>query len=157
MTDRLGYERLSAACAEGAELDPGRREDFRRQLHDTAPALADAFDRLIAADQEAGDFLEPPADGSGSFEPGERIGAYRLVAPVGDGGMGAVYLAARDDAQFDQRVAVKLIHAGLGGGAGARFREERQILASLSHPYIAHLIDGGETATGQPSESVSSP
>ena len=150
MTDRLGYERLSAAFAEWAELDPGGREAFRQRVHDTSPALADAFDRLIAADSEAGDFLEPPADGSGSFEPGERIGAYRLVAPVGDGGMGAVYLAARDDAQFDQRVAVKLIHAGLGGAASVRFREERQILASLSHPYIAHLIDGGETAAGQP-------
>jgi non-specific serine/threonine protein kinase/serine/threonine-protein kinase len=81
---------------------------------------------------------------------GSRIGAFRLVAPVGTGGMSAVFLAERDDGAFRQRVAIKLISAPLTHPATIRrFRAERQILASLRHPHIVTLLDGGVTPDGQ--------
>jgi serine/threonine-protein kinase len=79
----------------------------------------------------------------------ERIGRYRIVSEIGHGGMGAVYLAERDD-DFHQRVAIKVVRGVLGEHGLRRFRAERQILASLNHPCIAQLIDGGTTAEGLP-------
>jgi tetratricopeptide (TPR) repeat protein len=77
---------------------------------------------------------------------GTRIGAYRLDERLGEGGMGVVYAASRDDAQFKQSVAIKILRHGLGSpGAIARFRDERQILATLEHPNIVRLLDGGST------------
>ncbi len=81
---------------------------------------------------------------------GTRIGPYRVKEFIGQGGMGAVYLAERDD-DFTQKVALKLIRPGFDSAeAVARFRVERQILAHLQHPGIARLLDGGMTADGQP-------
>jgi serine/threonine protein kinase len=79
----------------------------------------------------------------------ERVGNFRVLGVLGRGGMGEVYLGKRDDGQFEQRVAIKLIQAG-APGLMRRFLDERRILASLEHPNIARLIDGGITATGQP-------
>jgi hypothetical protein len=77
---------------------------------------------------------------------GRRLGRFRLLELLGEGGMGAVYLAERDDAQFSQRVAIKILsHAVRSPGAIARFRDERQILAGLEHPSIVRLIDGGSS------------
>jgi tetratricopeptide (TPR) repeat protein len=77
---------------------------------------------------------------------GVRIGAYRLEEKLGEGGMGIVYAASRDDAQFRQSVAIKILRHGLGSpSAIARFRDERQILATLEHPNIVRLLDGGST------------
>ncbi len=82
---------------------------------------------------------------------GERIGAYRIVRTIGRGGMGAVFLAERDDRQYTQRVAIKVVSdITLSPEILGRFIGERQILAKLDHPYIAHLIDGGETDSGVP-------
>lgn len=76
---------------------------------------------------------------------------YRIIRPLGRGGMGVVYLAERDTAEFEHRVAIKVIKQGvLLEPMIERFRRERQILARLNHPHIAHLHDGGETADGQP-------
>jgi len=81
---------------------------------------------------------------------GERLGAFRLVREIGRGGMGAVWLADRADGQFAQTVAIKLIRSGWDvADTQARFLAERQILASLQHPNIAHLVDGGVTADGR--------
>ncbi|HEU4766200.1 MAG TPA: protein kinase, partial [Pyrinomonadaceae bacterium] len=78
---------------------------------------------------------------------GSRIGPYKLVREIGRGGMGAVYLAERDDEHYHQQVAIKLIKPGLGGDViRRRFRNEMQILAELNHANIARLFDGGETA-----------
>ncbi len=80
-----------------------------------------------------------------------RIGAYRVTALIGSGGMGAVYAAVRDDDQFRQQVALKLVKRGMDTQfVLRRFRHERQILASLEHPHIARLLDGGTTADGLP-------
>jgi serine/threonine-protein kinase len=82
---------------------------------------------------------------------GERVGAFRLTALLGQGGMATVFLAEREGADFHHEVAVKLLRRGLYSEVEQRlFRRERQALASLSHPHIAHLIDGGITASGIP-------
>jgi serine/threonine protein kinase/tetratricopeptide (TPR) repeat protein len=79
------------------------------------------------------------------------IGPYRILRKLGEGGMGAVYLAERDDAQYKKQVAVKLVKRGMANSfIVRRFRNERQILASLDHPNIAHLLDGGSTEDGLP-------
>ncbi|HYY93626.1 MAG TPA: serine/threonine-protein kinase [Pyrinomonadaceae bacterium] len=81
----------------------------------------------------------------------ERIGRYKILREVGRGGMGVVYLAERESGEFSQRVAVKLVKRGLDTeDILRRFRNERQILASLHHPNIAQLFDGGETEDGRP-------
>ena len=79
----------------------------------------------------------------------DRIGPYRVLRSLGAGGMGEVFLAERDDTQFDQRVAIKVVHSGaLGRGVHSRLKMERQILAQLDHPNIAHLLDGGSMPDG---------
>jgi non-specific serine/threonine protein kinase/serine/threonine-protein kinase len=85
------------------------------------------------------------------FPEGERVGPYRLIREIGHGGMGTVYLAVRSDDAFQKRVAIKVLKRGMDTDAIVRrFRNERQILASLEHPYIAGLLDGGTTAEGLP-------
>jgi Tol biopolymer transport system component len=80
----------------------------------------------------------------------DRVGAYRIERMIGEGGMGTVYLAHRDDGEFDQRVALKVVRYGLHQDVRIvrRFRDERQILAGLDHPGIARLLDGGITDDG---------
>ena len=82
---------------------------------------------------------------------GERLGAYRLSELIGHGGMANVYRAQRDDGQFEQQVAIKLLHASvLDSGNRQRFRQEQQILAGLDHPFIARVFDGGVTEGERP-------
>jgi serine/threonine-protein kinase len=79
------------------------------------------------------------------------VGAYEIVEQIGQGGMGAVYLATRADGQFDQRVALKLLRRDVDSDdLRRRFLAERQILARIAHPNIARLFDGGVTDDGQP-------
>lgn len=115
---------------------------------------------LNAADAPLPDTVRPIAAaqrdwyqalGQGSWK-GRRLGAFELVSPLGQGGMGSVWLAERRDGDFDQRVAIKLIaaHASQNPALLRRFATEREILATLDHPGIARLIDGGETAEGWP-------
>jgi tRNA A-37 threonylcarbamoyl transferase component Bud32/tetratricopeptide (TPR) repeat protein len=81
----------------------------------------------------------------------QRCGPYRLLERIGQGGMGAVYLAERDDGEVTQRVAIKLLHPGSADPwRRERFLQERQILASLSHANIARLLDAGRREDGQP-------
>jgi eukaryotic-like serine/threonine-protein kinase len=83
--------------------------------------------------------------------PGRKVGRYRLIKEIGRGGMGTVYLATRDDDTYLQNVAIKLVRRGMDTDfILARFRRERQILASLEHPNIARLLDGGATEDGLP-------
>lgn len=82
---------------------------------------------------------------------GAPVGPYRLIRQIGEGGMARVFLAERADGQFEQRVAVKLLRPGHDSALDVRaLRTERQVLASLDHPNIARLLDGGVTAEGQP-------
>lgn len=95
---------------------------------------------------------EPPQPGdSTSGRAGERIGLYQIIREIGRGGMGTVYLASRADDQFKKLVALKVLSPGVNAHEILnRFRHERQILASLSHPNIATLLDGGSMPSGEP-------
>ena len=82
---------------------------------------------------------------------GERVGAFRLISPLGQGGMASVFLGQREDVDFQQRVAVNLLRRGPYSELQQQlFRRERQTLAALTHPSIARLIDGGVTDEGVP-------
>ena len=124
-----------------------------------------ALRRLLESDADAVGFFETPAADhvadieSGSAdelaEPGglvgSRIGAFRLVRLLGQGGMAAVFLGERERGDFRQQVAVKLLRRGLYSEVEQRlFQRERRVLAALAHPHIAHLIDGGVTEAGIP-------
>ncbi|MGH9884005.1 MAG: serine/threonine-protein kinase, partial [bacterium] len=100
---------------------------------------------LVQAEQQAG------REGDATAVAGTRLGTYRVIAEIGRGGMGAVYLAERADDQFEKRVAIKLVKRGMDTDeVFRRFRYERQILASLEHPNIARLYDGGVSDDGRP-------
>ncbi len=94
---------------------------------------------------EGGSALVP----SDRFFAGQTAGLYTLLSEIGVGGMGTVWLAERSDGRFDRRVAVKFLNIALSGmGAEHRFKREGNILARLSHPNIAELIDAGVTVDG---------
>ncbi len=85
------------------------------------------------------------------LEEGDRVGAYQVVKKLGEGGMGMVFLAERADAEYEARVAIKILRTGAADPRLLeRFRAERQILASLEHPSVARLLDGGATPRGYP-------
>src|SRR5262249_36416328 len=107
---------------------------------------------LMEAHEQAGDLFEsPPVPESEDLPPGTRLGPYEIVEHVGEGGMGAVYRAVRADQTFHKEVAIKLVKRGLDLERVSRhFRMERQIMASLEHPNIATLLDGGATPEGLP-------
>ena len=117
---------------------------------------------LLAFHQEAGEFIEQSAlDSVAEYvEPTRelpretRVGLYRLTSVIGEGGMGTVYRAVRDDDEFQNEVAIKILKRGMEADyVVERFRRERQILANLSHPNIARLFDGGTTADGRRTSS----
>jgi serine/threonine protein kinase/Tfp pilus assembly protein PilF len=82
---------------------------------------------------------------------GDRIGPYRVLRTLGVGGMGEVFLAERADAEFEQQVAIKVVYGGaVARNVQSRLKIERQILAQLDHPNIAHLLDGGALPDGTP-------
>jgi tetratricopeptide (TPR) repeat protein len=82
---------------------------------------------------------------------GQGIGAYTLVSPIGQGGMGSVWLAERTDGRFQRRAAVKFLNIGLAGSGGEeRFKREGSMLGKLSHPHVAELLDAGVSSTGVP-------
>ena len=91
-------------------------------------------------------------EGAQSLAAGRRIGPYRILTELGHGGMGVVYLAERADAAYEKQVAIKVVRAAAFAGESLmqRFREERRILATLDHPNIARLLDGGTTEDGIP-------
>jgi eukaryotic-like serine/threonine-protein kinase len=136
-----------------AELQKARARD--PELYEAARGLLDTAERMGAflTDPVAvipGDFWEELGVGAPDRS-GERIGAYRIIRPLGRGGMSTVYLAERADGQFDQRVALKVLRSDLRSDElAARIRTERQILASLDHPNIARVFDGGVTDDGRP-------
>jgi len=154
-----GWERIEALFHAAVALGPEQRGELLAREAGDDPALAAEVERLLAAHDRAGDFIQAPAVAlAASLEPaeevvptGRRIGVYRIVREIGRGGMGTVYLAERADDAFTQQVAIKLIKRGMDTDQVlARFRAERQILASLDHPNIARLLDGGTTDDGLP-------
>jgi serine/threonine protein kinase len=131
-------------------------------LHHTCahdPELYAEVDSLLQAHEKSSGFIEQPAiERIGLARAdfmidwrGRRLGSYRIVSEIGRGGMSHVYKAVRDDDQYYKEVAIKLLRPGLDTQSLLqRLREERQILAELSHPNIAQLLDGGVTETNAP-------
>src|SRR5262245_43983060 len=153
-TDR--WRLIEKVFEEAAALDTGERDAYLGRACEADADLRSEVESLLAADGRADRFLSAPALPSelgprpASFTQ-RRIGHYRVEARIGEGGMSTVYLAVRADDVYQQKVALKV----LGVGADrpdlvARFRVERQILASLDHPGIARLLDGGTTDEGRP-------
>jgi non-specific serine/threonine protein kinase/serine/threonine-protein kinase len=133
--DRVAF--VVRACGGDAEL----RQEVERLLHAHEQATSFAAQAAVDVARVA---ATVPSDG-------HAIGAYRIVRELGRGGMGAVYLGERADAQFRMRVAIKVIKRGMDTDAVLqRFRHERQILAGLEHRNIARLLDGGTTGDGVP-------
>ncbi len=143
------------------DLDAAVRRERLGRLAAESPDLAARVSRMLAADEAASGPLEAaePAVASavaaGLAAPGarapERVGAWRLVELLGTGGMGEVWLGERTEGGFAQTAAIKLVRAEMSSAAVlARFEVERQVLARLSHPGIARVLDGGVSEDGRP-------
>ena len=112
---------------------------------------------MLRSYEDDPDFMEQSPDLSAAVAravssglTGRRLGAYRLVAEIGRGGMGVVYEVHRDDREFDRRAAIKILPASSGASLAERFRFERRVLAGLDHPGISRLLDAGTTPDGLP-------
>lgn len=153
------WQRARPVLESALELDPAKRPSFLDESC-AEPSLRNEIESLIAAHDHAGTAffngtIEPsfchPEEILFDLIPGKRVGAFEILDEIARGGMGAVFRAVRADGQYKQQVAVKIVRADLGGAFNAnRLRNERQILASLDHPNIAKLLDGGTTAEGLP-------
>ncbi|HET9804673.1 MAG TPA: serine/threonine-protein kinase [Candidatus Acidoferrum sp.] len=139
-------------------LDVVERQNYLDRTCSGDDELRQEVDSLLAAHQPTGkNILDEPlanlisAGSSRSVTSGERIGAYAILQELGRGGMGEVYRAVRADGEFTKEVALKTVRGGYDvASVLERFRNERQILASLDHPNIARLLDGGTSETGIP-------
>jgi serine/threonine protein kinase len=143
------------------ELGPAQRSAYLDEISTADPELRHELESLIASHEKAGtDFLNtPPLEATSSQSElinrdsmiGRRLGTYQIMEQIGAGGMGEVYRAFRADDQYRKQVAIKLVRAGQDSDfVIRRFKNERQILASLDHPNIARLLDGGTTVEGVP-------
>lgn len=125
-------------------------ESFRSERPELADFLQDLLKEYSALAQEQ--FLEgKAADLPGAeFAAGRSVGAYKLISPIGHGGMGSVWLAERHDGRFERRVAVKFLKFALAAKGAERFTREGRILGQLADAHIAELIDAGVTSNGEP-------
>jgi eukaryotic-like serine/threonine-protein kinase len=154
---------LEAIFAEAADADSDTRRSLLASRCIGRPRLQVEVEALLASHDQLGGFLGAPegearpednedAEGGNPdrLRIGSLVGPYRLIEQIGEGGMGNVYLAERADGLFSHRVAIKVTRTSVRDGDTARrFRAERQILASLQHPNIVTLLDGGVTAVGE--------
>jgi serine/threonine-protein kinase len=150
------WRRIEALFDEAGSLPAAERAAFLSRVCGDDLEMRREVESLLAADANAAEFLGRPAVAVASPPPpptlvGRRVGQYRVQAKLGEGGMSSVYLAVRADDAYQQKVALKVLgYAADRSDLAARFRAERQILASLDHPGIARLLDGGTTDDGRP-------
>jgi eukaryotic-like serine/threonine-protein kinase len=135
---------------------PGEREAYLDHACGGNSSLRQEIESLLSAygQAQAGDFLgqsrPPVAPESWCEHPGTRIGRYKLLERLGEGGFGTVWMAEQEE-PVRRRVALKIIKLGMDTReVVARFEAERQALALMEHPNIAHVFDGGATETGRP-------
>ena len=144
------------------ELPARERGAFLDQACAGDAALRERIEKLLRASEDAGAFLESPAPAppgpggtvrlalSPTEKPGDRIGRYKLLQQIGEGGCGVVYMAEQEE-PVRRRVALKVIKLGMDTKSViARFEAERQALALMDHPNIAKVLDAGATETGRP-------
>jgi serine/threonine-protein kinase len=155
------WQEIQGLFHQALDLDSAGQAAFLTEACPTDAALRAEVEALLRASRRAGagEFIADAigraardlADATAASRVGERVGPYRLVREIGHGGMGTVYLAERADEQYQASVAIKFVRAGAASAElGRRFRAERQILAALTHPHIAWLLDGGTAADGSP-------
>ncbi len=153
------WERIERAFDRCVDLPADERQRVLDDEFAREQALRDEVESLLRNDESSQGFLDTPAFEAAEADLfdaedtviGERVGAYRILEEIGRGGMGAVYLAEREGADFDQRAAIKIVKRGMDTDEIVRrFREERRLLARLEHPGIARLYDGGVTQDGRP-------
>jgi serine/threonine protein kinase len=149
------HERLKEILAEAAGIDtPEARATYLDAVCQGDADLRQRVTALLAAHDRAGDFLAhsvvPPEAPPASEGPGTVIGRYKLLEEIGEGGFGRVFMAEQT-APVHRKVALKIIKAGMDTREViARFEAERQALALMDHPNIAHVLDAGATDTGRP-------
>jgi serine/threonine-protein kinase len=142
-------QEIEAVFEEALDLPAAERAGWLGSWRGMDERLRAEVGALIEAHERASGILEESGAAAAAYvlqDPNQdrRVGAYRVVRELGRGGMGVVYLAERDDGHFRQQVAIKLLRASPDvGDLHRRFLAERQILASLKHPGIAQLLDGG--------------
>jgi len=150
--DRQRFEHVQAVFREALLTAPEDLGIFLDSRCGDDGELRRQVEALLTAHREAKGFLEPGSPLAAAAElVGHTLGPYRVIQRLGDGGMGAVYLAERADHAFRMRIAIKVLRPGMVSEELVRsFATERQILAALDHPHIAKLIDGGTTPEGLP-------
>jgi len=159
------WQRIEELFHAASELEGKERDSFLSERCAGDTALRSEVEKLLDQLGEADSFIERPFVDSTKggvlaslFDEtdddpmtGAMLGSYRIEREIGRGGMGAVYEASRADGEFDLKVAIKIVKRGIDTDfVLRRFRNERQILAALDHPFITRLIDGGSTADGRP-------
>ena len=151
------WEKVKDIFSMAVELETDERQKKLTEACAGDERLRAEVEALLRSNDENQDFIEEPAfkmpDAVPVSEPvnGRWIGPYRVEKEIGRGGMGTVFLARREDGEFQQKVAIKIVSGSLAGRESLRrFRQERQILAGLNHPNIARLLDGGLTGDGVP-------
>ncbi len=149
------WRRVCEVFDAAVEMEPSAQRAYLERVARDDPLVAAEVAPLLRHDHEDDDLRRLIGETAASLHastaaPGSTIGAYRLVSELGYGGMGTVWLAVRDDDAYRQQVAIKLLRGTTNEELQARFRTERQILASLEHPNIARLLDAGTTDDGTP-------
>ncbi len=157
MNNTPNWEQVKEIFSAALELEPGLRTGFVAERCADNDNLRSEVESWLASYAESEDFIETPAFSAdqlfskGTSSAGRRFGNYTIIREIGHGGMGAVFLAERNDGEFDQQVALKIVRQSIAESHMIeRFRSERQILASLNHPNIAKLLDGGVSDAGEP-------
>lgn len=148
--DRERWSELEPLLDRALELSQPERESWLVELRTRSAELAAELEAILQGEAEADErgFLAPAL---GAELAGMELGAYTIERPLGQGGMGSVWLARRTDGRFEGVAAVKLLNLSLlGPGGRARFEREGSVLARLAHPNIGRLLDAGVTPAGQP-------
>ncbi len=152
------WQKVKDIFASVLEQDKTDRERFLQQSCGGDDGLLSELKSLLAAHDEPENLIEKNSIDLASKiasddynASGKHFGNYRIIREIGRGGMGTVFLAERDDGEFTKQVALKIVRQSIADAEIiARFKRERQILASLNHPNIAALYDGGVGETGEP-------
>jgi non-specific serine/threonine protein kinase/serine/threonine-protein kinase len=155
--NRERWQQVKQLLAETIAVDDAERAPFLDRACQGDAELRREVESLLSSHHEAstGFLKEPVVNISGTVTAApareRRLGAYQIAEEIGHGGMGEVHRAVRADGQYTKEVAIKMVRGGFESGSLAeRFRNERQILASLDHPNIARLLDGSTTEGGVP-------
>lgn len=151
------WQRVRRVAEEALGREGRDRAEYVEQACEGDLELLREVRALLSGSDPGEAFLAPPAIAAlrapspAREHCGLRLGAYRLTALIGTGGMGSVYRAARADDLFEKEVAIKLLDRGIESAAALRrFQRERQLLATLEHPNVTRLLDGGTTPDGRP-------